>query len=63
MTDRGAWELAERLNAVAPEGVRYEVRRTSEPTVPPPKKPRQPELGERVEPVTPWYVARVVTRA
>jgi hypothetical protein len=44
MTDQQAWELAERMNARAPEGVRYEVRRTSEPTAGQ-RKPRQARLG------------------
>ena len=43
MTDEEAWELAERLNAKAPEGVSYAIRRT------------QGATGR----ATPWYVARV----
>jgi hypothetical protein len=61
VTDREAWEMAERMNAKAPEGVRYEIRRTNTP-VTGERPPRQARLGEEVyEPVTPWYVARVVT--
>lgn len=61
MTDREAWELAERLIAKAPEGVRYEPRRTTEPSFPQ-EKPPQLELGQSYKPVTPWYVARVADK-
>ena len=54
MTDREAWELAERLNEKAPEGVHYEPRRTNAPTV-----PQEAQRPLEWEPVTPWYVVRV----
>lgn len=63
MTDEQAWELCERLSAQAPEGVRYEMARTERPTFPQKQPPPQLELGQNVEPVTPWYVRRVVLKS
>lgn len=63
VTDEAAWEMAERLNAAAPDGVRYEIRRTEKPLRPPQAHPPQLQLGENAEPVTPWYVARVKSEA
>lgn len=60
MTDEEAWELCERLSAKAPERVRYEMHRTERPTFPQKQKPPQLELGQTAEPVTPWYVRRVL---
>lgn len=45
MTEQAAEQMAERLNATAPEGVSYEVRATEVPSLT----------------VTPYFVVRVVT--